>query len=924
MLTVVRRSKFWLFVLTVVFIRLWIIETPAVQAAEAPLLEWEKTIKNGQFNDLQQTADGGFIMVGEDFVPIRSESILIRKLDSQGEVEWESKLDEKNIAGDRIKQTIDGGYIVLGRSMIVNGVGTKDTYVFKLDSAGNLLWKRSFISIGWGRSVIETKDQEYVVMGDNRETKENKVFLFKLDSRGDEQWRIVKANSENEYRYFIHAARDEGFFLVGKRRDLKEEKDYVYLSKMDGTGTEQSEKIFKTDFDRINMINVMNDGGYVVSGSINSKKHLRKFDVDGNIQWETVLDGEPVGLSQIQRMTDGSYIATGGGGYENRIRGIYVIKLDANGKKEWEKYFGREDVGGEFVYQTADEGFIVWGHNDIKSRVILAKIKSEDIQEERVSKLVVSERKLSLRPENEVSVFATLLYKDESSGDVTNEVEWSSSKTKVATVTEGKITAVGPGKATVTAKYQTKKASFPITVAGSEKSFDLGRGYKNGGYDKYADQPSTVNWKNESRFTGSDNPFIRWTYYALEPHDPRESSIVPVIDRTGSVIIGMGNRLMAFNNLGVLKWEYPVGQVIHTNPVIGKDGSIYFGTSNTLFALSSEGEKKWALDFDGDPYTVISPFIGGDGTIHLKNPDGKHVAVSADGEIVWEREYGERQLSSTPVIGRDGTIYMTTIDSVFAADARGRIKWEVSLDPESGYDEIHRSPVIGDDGTIFYTSWHSVGAITPDGKLVWQNENEDEILTSVALSKEGTLYYATFESFKAVNKDGSPKWSLKIKHYSSSAPTPLVDKDGTVYITDGSAYMCALTVDGKIKWKAYAPGYPKGIALSADGTIYSGDGDRLYATGNGKEREVRALLFEDSNYNKTVPVGDRIEESVQIEYDDISRLDITNKIKWKTSNPAVVSVENGELRAVGEGEAEITAIYKNLKKTKKVKVVSKK
>ncbi|RPK22797.1 hypothetical protein EDO6_05989 [Paenibacillus xylanexedens] len=47
---------------------------------------------------------------------------------------------------------------------------------------------------------------------------------------------------------------------------------------------------------------------------------------------------------------------------------------------------------------------------------------------------------------------------------VTNSAVWSSTKPGVATVTNGKIVAVGKGKTSITAKWGNKKVTIPVTV----------------------------------------------------------------------------------------------------------------------------------------------------------------------------------------------------------------------------------------------------------------------------------------------------------------------------------------------------------------------------------------------------------------------------------------------------------------------------
>ncbi|MDQ6420982.1 Ig-like domain-containing protein [Paenibacillus sp. LHD-117] len=58
--------------------------------------------------------------------------------------------------------------------------------------------------------------------------------------------------------------------------------------------------------------------------------------------------------------------------------------------------------------------------------------------------------------------------------NITSEAVWTSSNTAVATVDEGKITLVGAGTATITAKYKGKSDTVKLTVTSPYKSIEIG------------------------------------------------------------------------------------------------------------------------------------------------------------------------------------------------------------------------------------------------------------------------------------------------------------------------------------------------------------------------------------------------------------------------------------------------------------------
>ncbi len=91
-----------------------------------------------------QTTDGGYIMCGKSFGFSASGDfdVYVVKVNSQGVVQWsktygDSGSASKNEIGYSIQQAGDGGFIIVGESMYGFGVGLKNVYLIKTDSAGN-------------------------------------------------------------------------------------------------------------------------------------------------------------------------------------------------------------------------------------------------------------------------------------------------------------------------------------------------------------------------------------------------------------------------------------------------------------------------------------------------------------------------------------------------------------------------------------------------------------------------------------------------------------------------------------------------------------------------------------------------------------------------------------------------------------------
>jgi len=100
---------------------------------------WDRYIgsnRNDFANSIQQTTDGGFILTGSTYTS--SSDILVTKIfpNSQGEVEWQYTMDGGyDDVGNYISQTSDGGYILTGSTYTSDGMN--DVILIKLAANGS-------------------------------------------------------------------------------------------------------------------------------------------------------------------------------------------------------------------------------------------------------------------------------------------------------------------------------------------------------------------------------------------------------------------------------------------------------------------------------------------------------------------------------------------------------------------------------------------------------------------------------------------------------------------------------------------------------------------------------------------------------------------------------------------------------------------
>ena len=240
-------------------------------------LEWQKTF-GGSSDDfaysIQQTSDGGYIVAGNTWsFGAGGADAYVLKLDSAGNLEW-----QKTFGGSghdyaySIQQTTDDGYIVAGYTNSF-GAGDDDAYVLKLDSAGTLQWQKVFggSSDDFAYSIQQTSDGGYIVAGYTWSfgAGSRDVYVLKLDSAGNLEWQKTfgRSNYHGDVAYSIQQTTDDGYIVAGDTYSYGAGSRDAYILKLDSAGTLQWQKVFGGSSDDFAYsIQQTSDGGYIVAG----------------------------------------------------------------------------------------------------------------------------------------------------------------------------------------------------------------------------------------------------------------------------------------------------------------------------------------------------------------------------------------------------------------------------------------------------------------------------------------------------------------------------------------------------------------------------------------------------------------------------------------------------------------------------------
>jgi outer membrane protein assembly factor BamB len=218
-------------------------------------------------------------------------------------------------------------------------------------------------------------------------------------------------------------------------------------------------------------------------------------------------------------------------------------------------------------------------------------------------------------------------------------------------------------------------------------------------------------------------------------------------------------------------------------------------TRNVLIppVIVGEGELKWKFETGGA--VVSSPAIGNDGTIYVSSDDHFLYALNPDGSLKWKYETGDK-ITASPSIGSDGTIYVGSHDRQLYAinPSDGTLKW---VFPTKSV--FTSSPAIGSDGTIY------VGGTDLDRYIFkcpstcdYSPVPEDCIPAWSFEARLSTLY--------AIKPDGTLKWSIKLNGTMGDAAenyfpasSPAIGSDGMIYVgTDGDILLDRLDSCNKL------------------------------------------------------------------------------------------------------------------------------
>ncbi|UCD75950.1 MAG: hypothetical protein JSV91_03325 [Phycisphaerales bacterium] len=260
---------------------------------------WERTIGTAAQDyaeAVQPTTDGGFIVAGYTGIQPVSFDAMLARTDEDGQVIWQRT--HGGTGTDMIhdvQQTDDGGFILVGETSSF-GSGGFDIYLIKTDDQGNMEWQRTFdVDDDNGTSIDTIPEQGFVIAGyagDGSIFPEFDALLLRTDLTGDLIWQRTFDAGVDDRGHTVRRIGDEGFVMAGLSQSR------MALWKTNTAGNPVWERVYGGDNTGEAMdVRQTADGGYLLGGISYRggdgayEMFVVKTDDLGLAEWEQTVGG---------------------------------------------------------------------------------------------------------------------------------------------------------------------------------------------------------------------------------------------------------------------------------------------------------------------------------------------------------------------------------------------------------------------------------------------------------------------------------------------------------------------------------------------------------------------------------------------------------------------------------------------------------
>ena len=249
--------------------------------------------------------------------------------------------------------------------------GGSNPFLIKLNSFGEVQWKKVYSAGRTAKNIIYTSDSNLLIATQTESFDFDgaivAVHLLKVTTDGEVIWTKTYTNGVKAPTHLLETHHGE-YVLTGSYKDISDD----YMLKVSSEGEVIWEKKIQVSFKCFHSAIELDNGDLLVTGKMVTSQGgdeniiLFRIDRDGNVVWFKnygELGVNEVGRS-IRRNNDGTFTIAG---FTNTDTDrLILVKVDENGNQIWYKRLGVVN-NNESVYNllkdTNDDNIIVGGYD---------------------------------------------------------------------------------------------------------------------------------------------------------------------------------------------------------------------------------------------------------------------------------------------------------------------------------------------------------------------------------------------------------------------------------------------------------------------------------------------------------------------------------------------------------------------------------
>ncbi|MFN4233824.1 MAG: T9SS type A sorting domain-containing protein [Bacteroidia bacterium] len=310
-------------------------------------------------------------------------ALRVIKIDSLGDTVWDKSyadsLDVYFTGRAAMVKTSDGAYVIGGSYVYDTAtINTAQSVLIKINEDGDTLWRKFYDGPFFDvfRGIANTKDSGFIAVGEyciNSFNTVPKLYLVKIDSAGNEQWRKVYPSANSEAGWSVQQTFDGGYIIGGWKGNSSDR--YNFVVKTDSLGEIEWTRFYNSDSEGACYITQLSDSNYIISSiygkfidnEVGFQAYLRKIDTAGSQIWLKYYGDIGPERFYSRVIESNKKITAVGENIDLTSNTLFswMLQTDINGNQQWDrKYYYNNPSTQHYLFDlaiTSDNGLIACG-----------------------------------------------------------------------------------------------------------------------------------------------------------------------------------------------------------------------------------------------------------------------------------------------------------------------------------------------------------------------------------------------------------------------------------------------------------------------------------------------------------------------------------------------------------------------------------